>query len=58
MSAGKTTQPIAIKFLVEIAFADVFVENVAKGGHDTLVSFYLPPRLDNGLDSMKLSASY
>ncbi len=39
MSAGKTTQPIAIKFFIENSFANVFVENVAKGGHE----FILPP---------------
>jgi hypothetical protein len=34
MTAGETPDTIAIKLLVEIAFADILVNDFAKGRHD------------------------
>jgi len=34
VTAGKTPDTIAIKLLVEIAFADILVNDFAKGRHD------------------------
>src|SRR5271167_646703 len=44
MTAGITAHAVAIKFFVEFAFADVFVDDIAKGGHATpLDPFYPSP---------------
>jgi hypothetical protein len=35
MTTGVTAHAVAIKFFVELTFADVLVDDVAKGGHGT-----------------------